>query len=77
MQELRFISLNKLKWLLYLLNLALCPMAFAQMPSPQTLFSQLGISDNDIQQINQGDIGLFNVTSLLETELTAGVDHQQ
>ncbi len=67
--------LNKFKLLgfICITTIIHCPYVFAQMPTPQALFTQIGINQKDIQLINQGETVLFNVTSNIETELTAGV----
>ena len=49
------------------------PLASAQMPSPQELLDQLGIIQQDISRLNQGEVVLFDVEISQETELTAGV----
>jgi len=49
------------------------PLASAQMPSPQELFDRLGIVQQDVSRLNQGEVVLFNVDSSQETELTTGV----
>ena len=59
--------------LLSFASLFVCPIALAQMPSPQALLTQLGISQNDITRLNAGEVVLFNVANGGETELTAGV----
>jgi len=61
------------KLLFLLLMIVTCPLALAQMPSPQELLEQLGISQNDKSRLHRGESVLFNVDSSGETELTAGV----
>jgi len=43
------------------------------MPSAQTLLEQLGFNHQQINNITNGEIVLFDVNSSGETELTAGV----
>jgi hypothetical protein len=59
--------------LLYLASLLVCPIALAQMPTPQALLTELDINQRDITRLNAGEVVLFNVPNNSDTELTAGI----
>lgn len=44
----------------------------ANMPDPQTLIQQLGIQQQDVASLNQGEIVFFNVAESQDIEITAG-----
>lgn len=63
-------------WSNLLLFITLCLIGSntsAKMPSAQTLLEQLGVNHQQINNITNGEIVLFDVNSSGETELTAGV----
>jgi len=58
-----------------MLILALCShfsLSSANMPNAQTLIQQLGIQQQDVANLNQGQIVFFNVAESEEIELAAG-----
>jgi hypothetical protein len=62
-------------WRQMLLALALSvtfPVSAANMPDAQTLIQQLGIQQQDVTNLNQGQIVFFNVAETNEKELAAG-----